>query len=325
VEYVTYGKTGLRVSKIALGTWQLGGDWGSFDRSQAIAAIRTARDEGITLFDTAQGYGFGASEEILGEALRPELTSNRDEVVIATKGGLRPVEGGGVVRDASPAFLRSGVEDSLRFLGVDNIDIYQVHWPDAKVPFAETAGALGEMVAEGKIRHIGVSNFDVAQMDEFSQTRPVESLQPPYHMFRRGVEAEILPYCERENIGVMVYASLSHGLLSGALTEDTVFPDDDWRAANAGFRGDGYRRNIQVVGRLRGVATDAGYSLSQLALAWILTNSAVHAAIVGSRTGSHIAEAVAASSLTLSDDVMARVEEILADSVPVAGATPESI
>jgi aryl-alcohol dehydrogenase-like predicted oxidoreductase len=324
VEYVTYGKTGLRVSKIALGTWQLGGDWGSFDRSQAIAAIRTARDEGITLFDSAQGYGFGASEEILGEALRPELTSNRDEVVIATKGGLRSVEGG-VVRDASPAFLRSGVEDSLRFLGVDTIDVYQVHWPDAEVPFAETAGALGEMVDEGKIRHIGVSNFDVAQMDEFSETRPVESLQPPYHMFRRGVEAEILPYCERENIGVMVYGSLSHGLLTGALTEDTVFPDDDWRAANAGFRGDGYRRNIQVVDRLRGVAADVGCTLSQLALAWILSNTAVHAAIVGSRTGSHIAEAAAAPSFTVSDDVRARIDEILADSVPVAGATPESI
>jgi len=324
VEYVTYGKTGLRVSNIALGTWELGGDWGAFDRDQAIAAIRQARDEGITFFDTAQAYGFGASEEILGEALRSELKGAGDEVVIATKGGLRAV-GDGVVRDASPAFLRSGVEDSLRFLGVDTIDLYHVHWPDAKVPSAETAGALGELVAEGKIRHVGASNFGVAQMEEFSETRPLESLQPPYHMFRRGVEAEILPYCEAENIGVMVYASLAHGLLTGALNEATVLPDDDWRASNAAFHGDGYRRNLQVVDRLRGVAADAGCSLSQLALAWIFSNSAVHAAIVGSRTGSHVAEAAAASSLVLSDDVLARIEEILADSVPVAGATPESI
>jgi len=324
VEYVTYGKTGLRVSNIALGTWELGGDWGAFDRDEAIAAIRQARDEGVTFFDTAQAYGFGASEKLLGSALRPELAGGGDEIVISTKGGLRAV-GDGVVRDASPAFLRSGVEESLRHLGVETIDLYLVHWPDPKVPFAETAGALAELVEEGKIRHVGVSNYDVDQMREFSETQPVESLQPPYHMFRRGIEAQILPYCRAEDIGVMVYGPLAHGLLAGALSESTAFGSDDWRASNEAFRGETYRRNLQVVERLGEVASDLGCTLSQLALAWILANPAVHVAIVGSRRAAHVTEAAAASPLVLTSETRARIEEILAGGEQISGATPESI
>src|SRR3954449_2715111 len=152
---VRLGMTGLEVSQIAFGTWQLGGEWGQFDEDQGIAAIRQARELGVNLFDTAQGYGFGASERVLGKALRDDLDHRRDEVVIATKGGLRMTDDG-LVRDSSPAWLRSGVEDSLRALDVDQIDIYQIHWPDPNVPLAETAGALQEMVDQGKIRHVGV-------------------------------------------------------------------------------------------------------------------------------------------------------------------------
>src|SRR5919106_2387674 len=154
VHTVRLGTTDLEVSPIAFGTWQLGGEWGQFDEEEGIAAIRHARELGVNLFDTAQGYGFGASERLLGIALRDDLDRRRDEVVIATKGGLRMTDDG-LVRDASPGWLRSGVEDSLRALEVDHVDIYQVHWPDPEVPFAETAGALGELVDEGKIRHIG--------------------------------------------------------------------------------------------------------------------------------------------------------------------------
>jgi aryl-alcohol dehydrogenase-like predicted oxidoreductase len=186
------GRSGLEVSPISFGTWQLGGEWGSFDESAAIEAIRHARELGINFFDTAQAYGFGASERLLGKALRGELDNRRDEVVIATKGGLRPT-GDGVVRDSSPDWLRCGVDASLRALGTDHIDLYQVHWPDPDTPFPETAGALGELVAAGKIRHVGVSNFDARQMDEFSRTQPVETLQPPYHLFRREIEAGVLP------------------------------------------------------------------------------------------------------------------------------------
>jgi aryl-alcohol dehydrogenase-like predicted oxidoreductase len=178
--------TDLQVSPICFGTWQLGGDWGGFDERDATAAIRHALELGVNFFDTAQAYGFGASERLLGSALAPELGSRRDEVVIATKGGLRPNGDGAVVRDASPTWLREGVEQSLRALAVDHIDLYQLHWPDPAVPVAETAAALQELVDEGKVRHVGVSNFDAPQMAAFARTRPVETLQPPYHLFPRA-------------------------------------------------------------------------------------------------------------------------------------------
>ena len=221
--------TDLEVFPIAFGTWQLGGDWGRFDEDEAVAAIRQARDLGVNLFDTAQGYGFGASERVLGKALRDELDNHRNEVVIATKGGLRMTggQGRGLVRDSSPEWLRKGVDSSLEALGVDHIDVYQVHWPDSKIPFAETAGALQELVEEGKIRHVGVSNYDAAQMAEFAGTRAVETLQPPYDLFRRGIEAQILPYAGEHDIGVLVYGALAHGLLTGTMDENTTFAQDD--------------------------------------------------------------------------------------------------
>ena len=191
MDTVTLGMTDLKVSRIAFGAWELGGEWGSFDENAATATIRHARERGITLFDTAQAYGFGASEHILGRALHHDLHQRREELVIATKGGLR-MTASGLVRDSSRAALRQGVDDSLRALGVDYIDLYQVHWPDPNIPQAETAGALDELVQEGKIRHVGVSNFDVAEMAEFAQTRPVETLQPPYSLFRRDIE---VPTC----------------------------------------------------------------------------------------------------------------------------------
>src|SRR5918999_933574 len=186
---ITLGGSGLEVSRIAFGTWQLGGEWGGFDEDTAVAAIRRARELGVNLFDTAQAYGFGVSERLLGRALRHELTHHRHELVIATKGALRRTASG-VVRDASPEWLRTGVDASLTALGLDHIDLYQVHWPDPNVSAAETAGALGELVAEGKIGHVGVSNYTAAQMAAFAETLPVETLQPPYHPFRRDVEDE---------------------------------------------------------------------------------------------------------------------------------------
>ena len=224
MRYTTLGRTGLRVSRIAFGTWQLGGDWGPTDESAAISAIRRAADRGVTLFDTAQAYGFGASEELLAKAV---AGLDRSKLVIATKGGLRPGPVGGVNRDSSPAWITAGVEASLRALHTDYIDLYQVHWPDPDVPFADTAEQLGKLVADGKIRHVGLSNFDAAQMAEFSETLPVETLQPPYHLFRRDVEDSILPYTAANDIGVLVYGPLAHGLLGGHLTANTTFTSDD--------------------------------------------------------------------------------------------------
>ena len=320
---VDLGKTGLKVSPIAFGTWQLGGEWGEFDERAAIAAIRQARELGVNLFDTAQGYGFGASEQLLGRALRDDLDQRRDEVVIATKGGLRMSEDG-LVRDSSPGFLRHGVEDSLRSLGVDYVDIYQVHWPDPNVPFAETAAALEELVHEGKIRHVGVSNYDAAQMAEFARTRPVESLQPPYHLFRRDVEAEVLPYAREHDIGVLVYGPLAHGLLTGSMDEHTTFAADDWRSHSPVFEGDAFRRNLEVVRALqRFAAAELGSSVAQLAVAWTLANPAVQVAIVGARRPGHIKESVAAGELRLSEGDLEQIDRIMAGSVAVSGPFPE--
>lgn len=320
----TLGRTGLRVSRIAFGTWQLGGEWGEFDESEAKAAIRQARRLGINFFDTAQAYGFGASEQLLGEALRDDITHRRDELVIATKGGLRPTPDG-MVRDSSPAWIRQGVDSSLRALGVDYIDLYQIHWPDSKVPFAETASALQSLIDDGKIRHAGVSNFSAGQMAEFDRTRPVETLQPPYHLFRREIEAEELPYAAKHDIGVLVYGPLAHGLLTGHVDERTTFAPDDWRSRSSVFHGDAFRRDLDKVRALDRMADEMGLTVSQLAVAWTLANPAVHVAIVGSRSAAHIEDAVAAASRRLDADQLARIDEIMADAVAVAGPSPESV
>lgn len=316
----TLGATGLRVSRVAYGTWQLGGDWGSFDEDAAIAAVRHARELGVNLFDTAQAYGFGASERLLGKALREELARDRDSVVIATKGGVRPDEGG---RDASAAYLRDGVEQSLRALGVETIDLYQVHWPDPDVPAAETAGALQEMVDEGKLRHVGVSNYDAAQMAEFAAVRPVETLQPPYHLFRRGIEAEILPYARDHGIGVLAYSPLASGLLTGRFDENTRFEDGDWRGQATAFTGDALRKNVAVVRRLADFAEARGYSVSQLAIAWVLAG--VDVALVGARSSRNIEASAAAADISLSDDDLAEIGRIAADGVQIEGASPEGV
>jgi aryl-alcohol dehydrogenase-like predicted oxidoreductase len=320
----TLGRSGLHVSRIAFGTWQLGGEWGHFDEDAAITAIHRARELGVNFFDTAQAYGFGASERLLGKALRDELTSDRDELVIATKGGLRKTDSG-LVRDASPEWLRRGVDASLTALGIDHIDLYQVHWPDPNVPAAETAGALRDLVTEGKIGHVGVSNYNTAQMSEFSATLAVETLQPPYHLFRREIEDEVLPYCRAHNIGVLVYGPLAHGLLTGTLTTDTAFAAGDWRRTSGVFTGDTYRRNLATVRALEMFAADRGITVSQLAIAWTLANPAVHVAIVGARQASHVQDSLGAADVALSDADLEEIDKIMASATPVAGPSPESV
>jgi hypothetical protein len=320
----TLGRSGLRVSRIAFGTWQLGGDWGTFDEATALRAIHRARELGVNFFDTAQAYGFGVSERLLGKALRGELTANRDQLVIATKGGLR-MTGDGLVRDGSRRWLREGVHASLTALGVDHIDLYQVHWPDATVPAAETAEALRELVAEGKIGHAGVSNYNVAQMAEFAETLPVETLQPVYHLFRPEIEDEVLPYCREHDVGVLVYGPLAHGLLTGTMTEHTTFACDDWRAGSAVFTGEGYRRNLVVVRALEKFAADRGITVSQLAIAWTLANPAVHVAIVGARRVEHVQDSLAAADVSLSSDDLAEIGAIMEAATLVAGPSPESV
>jgi aryl-alcohol dehydrogenase-like predicted oxidoreductase len=317
---VRLGKTDLRVSVIAFGTWAFGGEWGRFDAQEAKATIHRALDLGIDFFDTAQAYGFGVSERILGEALGPR----RGEVVIATKGGLR-MQGDQMLRDASVSWLREGVESSLRNLSVEAIDLYQVHWPDPNTPAAETAGALEDLVREGKIRHVGVSNYDAKQMDDLARHGRVETLQPAYHMFRREIEAEILPYTADHDIGVLVYGPMAHGLLTGRMSPETTFPPDDWRSESNDFSGDAFRRNLEVVERLKGFSEERDVSLPELAVAWTLAHPAVHAAIVGARRTSQLEGTASAAEVELSPEDLEEIDRILARAVPVTGPNPEGI
>ena len=322
MQYVRLGRTELQVSRVALGTWAFGGEWGEFDASEAKAVIHRALELGITFFDTAQAYGFGMSERLLGEALWEKV--RRDEVVIATKGGLR-MDGDTLVRDSSPDWLVQGVASSLKELGTDYIDLYQLHWPDAGTPFAATGAALEALVREGSIRHVGVSNFDAAQMDELSKTVPVQALQPPYHPFRREIEAEILPYTARHDIGVLIYGPLAHGLLSGRMTRETTFAPDDWRSHSSDFSGETFARNLAVTERLAEYASSIGLSLPTLAVAWTLSHPAVDVALVGARRQSHLDETVAAADVDLSERARDEIGRILADAVPVKGPSPEAM
>src|SRR5439155_13642080 len=287
---IRLGRSELEVSPVAFGTWQLGGDWGATDEEAAVAAIGRAADSGINFFDTAQAYGFGASESLLAKALKGRP---RDQVVIATKGGLRPIAGGGIERDASPDWIRRGVDSSLEALGTDYIDLYQIHWPDPKVPFAETAGALADLKAAGKIRHVGVSNYDAAQMAEFSRPCRSRRFSPSTTCSAATSRSPFFRTPRLTASGSWLTAPLGHGLLSGALTPESRFAPDDWRSKSDVFQGEQYRRNLRVVSALERFAQlELGTSVSRLAIAWVLANPAVQVAIVGTRNPKHIDDAI---------------------------------
>ena len=322
MQRIKLGRSDLDVSRICFGTWQLSGDWGSLDEQENVAAMQRALDLGINFFDTAQAYGFGASEQLVHKALGDELRSRRDEIVLATKGGLRMTDDG-LERDSSPDWLRRGVEDSLGYLGVDHIDLYQLHWPDPHTPAEETAGALAELVREGKIRHIGASNFDVEQIRELEDGITVETLQPPYHLFRRDIEQGVLPYCREHEIGVLVYGPLAHGLLSGRFDRDTQLDEDDWRASSKLFQGENFERNLEVVDDLGRFARERGHTVAQVAVAWTLAQPGVHVAIVGARRPDHIEGTAPAADIELSDEDLERIDSIMEGAVSVAGPTPE--
>ena len=324
MKYTKLGDRGPQVSRISFGNWSAGGDWGSVDRAAAIGAAREALDLGITLFDTARAYGFGAAEELLGEALRPEIQSARESVVIATKGGLRN-DGGRPARDSSPAALRRDLEASLRSIGTEYVDLYQLHWPDPSTPITETAQAMDEFVREGKVRYVGVSNYDARQMTAFQQVRPIDTLQPPYHMFRRDIEASILPFAAEHGIGVLVYGPMAHGLLSGRMSTATTFGPGDWRAGSELFKGEAFKRNLDIVHRLEGVASERGITVAQLAIAWTLAHQSVQVAIVGARNAEQLAQTAPAAEVELSADALHRIDEILRDEVAVGGPAPEAM
>jgi aryl-alcohol dehydrogenase-like predicted oxidoreductase len=324
MQYTQLGERGLRVSRMAFGNWSAGGDWGHVDRGAAIAATREALGLGITLFDTAHAYGFGAAEQLLGEALAPEIQSARESLVIATKDGLRN-DDGLTVRDSSPAALRHDLESSLRALGTDYVDLYQVHWPDPATPITTTAETLDGFVREGLVRFVGVSNYSPGEMATFQQVRPIDTLQPPYHLFRRDIEATILPFAREQGIGVLVYGPLAHGLLSGRMTEGTRFAADDWRSNSDLFEGETFRRNLAVVRDLTQFATRRDATVAQVAIAWTLANPAVDVAIAGARSPEQIRQTAPGADLRLSPEDMAQIESMLRGEVAVGGPAPEAM
>jgi aryl-alcohol dehydrogenase-like predicted oxidoreductase len=318
MEYVELGRSGLRVSRICFGTWQFGGDWGAVERHEAKAAVRAALDRGVTFFDTAQAYGSGRSETLLAEALGGDI--HRDDVVVATKGGLRRA-GGGVERDSGAEFLREGVEQSLRHLGVEAIDLYQVHWPDPDTPFEETGAVLQQLEDEGKVRHVGVSNFSPEQMEELSRSVQVETDQPPFNLFNRAIEEDVLPWCREHDVGLLVYGPLSHGLLSGRFDPSTL-AEDDWRRGHEPFEGKALERNMEAVERLEQFAEARGHTLPQLAVAWVLAQPGVHVAIAGARRPDHVEGIAPAAGIQLSDSELAEIDE-LCGAARAWGLTPE--
>ncbi|MGA8756268.1 MAG: aldo/keto reductase [Stellaceae bacterium] len=281
MEFAPIPEISLSISRIGLGTWAIGGwMWGGTDDSESVATIQAAIERGITLIDTAPAYGFGRSEEIVGRALAEGRLRSR--VVIATKVGLEWKDGK-VFRNAGRDRILREVTDSLRRLRTDYIDIYQVHWPDPLVPLEETAEAMQRLLAQGMIRAIGVSNFSVAEIERFRRVAQLHIVQPPYNLFEREIEAELLPYCRETNFATLTYGALCRGLLSGKLLQDAHFAGDDLRLTDPKFQPPRYAQYLAAVQRLDQFASQRyGKRVIHLAVRWLLDQGAT-AALWGAR------------------------------------------
>jgi len=289
--------TELRVSRVALGTWAMGGwMWGGTDERAAVATIRAALEQGINLIDTAPVYGFGVSEEIVGRALG--VAGVRARAVVATKVGLEWHDGK-VYRNASQPRIIQEVDDSLRRLRTDYIDIYQVHWPDPLVPIEDTAEAMRKLYGQGKIRAIGVSNFSDTQMERFRSVAPLHVVQSPYNLFERAIEAQILPYCRANNIATLGYGALCRGLLSGRMRPDTTFPGDDLRHIDPKFRPPRFAQYLEAVQRLDELARRCFQRrVIDLAVRWML-DQGISVALWGARRPDQVQAAVGVAGWSL--------------------------
>ena len=315
MEYVKLQHADLTVPRIGLGTWAIGGwMWGGTDEGQAVDAIVSALERGISLVDTAPVYGFGRSEKIVGKALAK--FGRRDEVVLATKLGLAWDDQGNVRRDSSPARIRQEIQDSLRRLGTDYIDIYQVHWPDGAVGLEETARTLGELLHEGKIRAIGVSNYNPAQMDAFRSAAPLATDQPPYNLFERGIEADVQPYCAENGIGMIAYGALCRGMLSGRMSAERSFEGDDLRQFDPKFKQPRFAQYLQAVERLDAYAREHyGKRVIHLALRWLIDQPGVATALWGARRPDQLDPVSEVMGWSLTDEDMRAIDTILAECV----------
>jgi len=311
------GYSNLYLSRIGFGAWAIGGGnwefgWGPQDDRESIHTIHKAIDLGINWIDTAAAYGLGHSEEVVGKAIK----SCRDRVIIATKCSLvwEGNSGGKISHRLKAWSVRKEAEDSLRRLGVDVIDLYQIHWPNPDEDIEEGWAEIAKLIQEGKIRYGGVSNFNVRQMERCKAIHPIASLQPPYHMLDRHIESEILPYCAQNNIGVIAYSPMASGLLTGRMTRERIaaLPEDDWRRRGYHFQEPMLSINLSLVEELSKVAKRFNRSVGELAVAWVLRRSEITAAIVGARNPQQIAEIVPAADWALQQEVTQEIESLLA-------------
>lgn len=311
MEQRNFGDTDLKCSVVGFGTWEMGAtQYGDIDIAEAVRAVEMAVDHGITLFDTAEVYGPFTSEELLARG----LGARRKDVVVVTKVGFAYREdakarGRAAIagRDASAAHVAAHAEQCLARLDTDYIDLLLIHWPDHKTPHDETMGALEALKQAGKIRHYGVSNYDVPMLQECERHGHLTANQVGYHLFDRRMEAAVLPYCREAGIGYMAYGSLGFGLLTGAFTPETKFVDWDWRSGGSAFglplfEGETFLAELRVVEKLKTFAADHGRTVAQLAIAWVLGNPAVTVGLVGMRNERELTENTAAADWRLSED-----------------------
>ncbi len=315
MEYRPFGQTGIEVSAIGVGCWEIGGGYGSIEEQDFIAAVHTALDLGITCFDTAEAYGFGASERSLAKA----LGDRRKDAIVVTKFGIGYKEAPNY-RDSSRERVMVSIEKSLKNLNTDYVDVYMVHWPDLNTPFEETMRALDDVVRQGKARAIGISNFRREQIETSMTTRRVDVAQYCWNMFDRRMDQEILPYCREHNMGVMAYGSLAYGLLSGTFHADMTFDEGDWRARQGRMGGinlfqtmfgpDHFPNNIKAVEELKGLAAGYDKSLPQFALRWTLSHPVVSTALVGCRKAAEVEDNVGALGWDIRQEDFAEIDAI---------------
>ncbi|MFZ0584233.1 MAG: aldo/keto reductase [Candidatus Acidiferrales bacterium] len=315
MEYKTIARTQMNVSRIAQGTWAIGGwMWGGTDERESIRTIHAALDKGINLIDTAPVYGFGVSEEIVGKAI--EERGNRDKVFIATKVGLE-WHNGSVTRNSSPERIRKEIRDSLRRLRTDYIDIYQVHWPDLAVPIEDAARTMQALFREGLIRAIGVSNYSPEQMNRFMSVSELHTVQPPYNLFERQIERDVLPYVREKNLSAFAYGPLCRGLLTGTMRPDTKFTGDDLRLSDPKFQSPRFAQYLNAVRQLDELAQKRyGKHVMDLAVRWVLDQPGITSALWGARHPEELDAVAGTLDWKLDADTLAAIDQILRQAIP---------
>lgn len=319
MEHRPFGSTGIEISTIGFGCWEIGGGYGSIEETEFIKAINRALDLGINSFDTAEAYGFGASEKSLAKA----LGSRRKEAIITTKFGVGyPEAKDRNFRDSSRKRVMESIEKSLTALNTDHVDVYLIHWPDRSIPFEEPMRALDDLVKQGKVRAVGLSNFKLDEIKACMAVRRVDVVQYCWNMFDRRMQTEIFPYCAEQKIGVMAYGSLAYGMLTGTFTEEMAFDKSDWRSRRGQlmnlnlfqhlFDSEHYLKNLRAIEELKKMASRYGKTLPQFALRWTTSNPIVSTALVGCRNPKEVDDNIGALGWEISEADMKEIDAIFA-------------